>query len=124
MSAAKIEGAEQRWNSTSLYFPTGAQWYTYDSASNRYNLAIPIAYFDGSASPSGSKTGSGSFPATAAYNAGWNACRNACSPANVYTISEYAPGTLYVYTNGVYSSAGSSWVKVKAATAYNIPAAK
>lgn len=124
VSAAKIEGAEQRWNSTSLYFPTGAQWYTYDSASNRYNLAIPIAYFDGSASPSGSKTGSGSFPATAAYNAGWNACRNACSPANVYTISEYAPGTLYVYTNGVYSSAGSSWVKVKAATAYNLPAAK
>ena len=60
------------------------------------------------------------------YNAGWNACRAACSLAgDVYRISEYAPGTLYVKVGDYYSSVGSSWVKTtKANGVYTIPAAK
>lgn len=60
------------------------------------------------------------------YNAGWNACRAACSLAgDVYRISEYAPGTLYVKVGDYYSSVGSSWVKTTRANGvYTIPAAK
>ena len=93
---------------------------TYDSSAIAYNVTVVVKSGDDTRYPFDLV----SISASSAYNAGWNACRNACSPANVYTISEYAPGTLYVYTNGVYSSAGSSWVKVKAATAYTLPAEK
>lgn len=66
---------------------------------------------------------------TFVYNNGWNACRDACTLAtSIYTIKEYAPGTLYMkITSGgstYYSSVGSDWVRTSAATAYNRPAAK
>ena len=63
--------------------------------------------------------------ATSVYNSGWNECRDACSSAEVYTISEYAPGTLYVKVGDYYSSAGSSWVKVtRKYGVYTLPSAK
>ena len=69
------------------------------------------------------------FDLTSTYNKGWNACRDACTLAtSVYTIKEYAPGTLYIRINSggqtYYSSVGSDWVRTSAATAYNRPAAK
>lgn len=63
--------------------------------------------------------------ATSVYNNGWNDCRDACASAEVYTISEYAPGTLYVKVGDYYSSAGSSWVKVtRKYGVYTLPSAK
>lgn len=63
--------------------------------------------------------------ATPVYNNGWNDCRDACAAAEVYTISEYAPGTLYVKVGDYYSSAGSSWVKVtRKYGVYTLPGAK
>lgn len=51
------------------------------------------------------------------YNAGWNECRAAMTRINnLYTISQNAPGTLYMLVNGSYTSVGSDWVKV---TSYN-----
>lgn len=69
------------------------------------------------------------FDLTSIYNKGWNACRDACTLAtSVYTIKEYAPGTLYIKISSggqtYYSSVGSDWVRTSAATAYNRPAAK
>ena len=60
------------------------------------------------------------------YNTGWNECRAACNLENdVYRISEYAPGTLYMKVGNDYSSVGSSWVKTtRAYGVYTIPAAK
>lgn len=60
------------------------------------------------------------------YNTGWNECRAACNlESDVYRISEYAPGTLYVKVGDYYSSVGSSWVKTTRANGvYTIPAAK
>lgn len=60
------------------------------------------------------------------YNAGWNKCIDSCSYAiNVYTISQTAPGTLYMQVNGNYTSVGSDWVKTTRATnLYYIPAKK
>ncbi|MBP3649191.1 MAG: hypothetical protein J6K73_05365 [Clostridia bacterium] len=59
------------------------------------------------------------------YNAGWNECRGAAQSLTVYTISENAPGTLYMLVNGNYTSVGSSWVKVsRYLNAYQLPAAK
>lgn len=63
--------------------------------------------------------------ATPVYNNGWNDCRDACAAAEVYTISEYSPGTLYVKVGDYYSSAGSSWVKVtRKYGVYTLPGAK
>ena len=69
------------------------------------------------------------YDLTSVYNNGWNACRDACTLAtSVYTIKEYAPGTLYLKISSdgqtYYSSVGSDWVRTSAATAYNRPAAK
>lgn len=50
--------------------------------------------------------------ATRVYNNGWNDCLSACEDVEVYTISENAPGTLYVQSGGEYLSVGSSWVQV------------
>lgn len=62
---------------------------------------------------------------TSIYNKGWNACRDACTRAtSVYTIKEYAPGTLYLQVNGNYTSVGSDWVRTTPAVVYNRPAAK
>lgn len=60
------------------------------------------------------------------YNTGWNDCRAACNlESDVYRISEYAPGTLYVKVGDAYASVGSSWVKTaRAYGVYTIPAAK
>ena len=63
--------------------------------------------------------------ATDIYNAGWNDCRSKCSQAEVYTISQYAPGTLYVQSGGQYLSVGSSWVQVnRKYGVYTIPSEK
>lgn len=43
---------------------------------------------------------------------GWNDFREACSSVEAYTISQNAPGTLYVQSGGEYISVGSSWVQV------------
>lgn len=80
-------------------------------------------------SDSGKILATKAFDLTSTYNKGWNACRDACTLAtSVYTIKEYAPGTLYMkITSGgqtYYSSVGSDWVRTSAATAYNRPAAK
>lgn len=67
----------------------------------------------------------GTVDAGDVYNAGWNECRDACSDVEVYTISEYSPGTLYVKVGDNYSSAGSSWVKVtRKYGVYTLPSAK
>lgn len=60
------------------------------------------------------------------YNTGWNECIDNCSyQSDVYRISEYAPGTLYVKVGDAYSSVGSSWVKTTRATGlYAIPGEK
>lgn len=59
------------------------------------------------------------------YNTGWNECRDNCSAAEVYTISENSPGTLYIKVGEYYSSVGSSWVKVsRKYGVYYLPAAK
>ncbi|MBR6753183.1 MAG: hypothetical protein IKM05_04040, partial [Clostridia bacterium] len=60
------------------------------------------------------------------YNTGWNECRAACNlESDVYRISEYAPGTLYVKVGDYYSSVGSSWVRTtRAYGVYTIPSAK
>lgn len=69
--------------------------------------------------------GAASVDTTAFYNQGWNECRDNCSAAEVYTISEYSPGTLYVKVGDNYSSAGSSWVKVtRKYGVYYLPSAK
>lgn len=63
--------------------------------------------------------------ATSVYNNGWNDCRDACASAEVYTISEHSPGTLYVKVGDYYSSVGSSWVKVtRKYGVYTLPGAK
>jgi hypothetical protein len=58
------------------------------------------------------------------YNAGWNECRAAMTRINnLYTISQTAPGTLYMLVNGNYTSVGSDWVKVTSySSAYRRPA--
>lgn len=63
--------------------------------------------------------------ATEIYNAGWNEFRAACTKlTNVYTISQYAPSTLYMQVDGNYTSVGSSWVQVSTYNyAYKIPSA-
>lgn len=81
---------------------------SYSSGSNTYSIYATVHKGDGT---------TWSYPlddikATSAYNNGWNACRSAASDAEVYTISQYAPGTLYVKVGDYYSSAGSSWVQV------------
>lgn len=81
---------------------------SYSSGSNTYSIYATVHKGDGT---------TWSYPldditATSAYNNGWNACRSAASSAEVYTISQYAPGTLYVKVGDYYSSAGSSWVQV------------
>ncbi len=69
--------------------------------------------------------GAASVDTTAFYNQGWNECRDNCSAAEVYTITEYSPGTLYVKVGDNYSSAGSSWVKVtRKYGVYYLPSAK
>ena len=80
-------------------------------------------------SDSGKILATKAFDLTSTYNKGWNACRDACTLAtSVYTIKEYAPGTLYLKISSggqtYYSSVGSDWVRTSAATAYNRPAAK
>lgn len=50
--------------------------------------------------------------ATPIYNNGWNDCLSACDDVEAYTISQNAPGTLYVQSGGEYLSVGSSWVQV------------
>lgn len=75
----------------------------------------------------GTVVGGMTVDASEVYKNGWNECRdNASYASNVYTISENAPGTLYVkVSDGVYSSVGSSWVKTTRATGlYYLPAAK
>lgn len=63
---------------------------------------------------------------TSVYNAGWNACRDACTrTTSVYTISQTAPGYLYMkMSDGSFTGVGSDWVRVTSAVAYNRPAAK
>lgn len=58
------------------------------------------------------------------YNAGWNECRAAMTRINnLYTISQNAPGTLYMLVNGNYTSVGTDWVKVTSySSAYRRPA--
>ena len=68
--------------------------------------------------------------ATPVYNTGWNDCiaeaKSYGSWSNMCTISENSPGTLYMLVNGVYTSVGSSWVKVNtvSGTFYKLPATK
>lgn len=94
---------------------------TYDAASNVYKVTATVITADGAAYD----FSLADISATAAYNAGWNDCRDACTLASqVYTIKEYAPGTLYMLVNGYYTSVGSDWVRTTPATVYNRPAAK
>ena len=60
------------------------------------------------------------------YNAGWNECIDNCSyQSNVYTISQTAPGTLYLKVGNNYTSVGSDWVRTTRATGmYTIPSKK
>lgn len=62
--------------------------------------------------------------ASGVYKSGWNECRSAMSRiSNVYTISQTAPGTLYMLVSGNYTSVGSDWVKVSSyGSAYSRPA--
>jgi hypothetical protein len=81
---------------------------SYSSGSNTYSIYATVYKGDGT---------TWSYPldditATSAYNNGWNACRSAASSAEVYTISQNAPGTLYIKVGEYYSSVGSSWVQV------------
>jgi len=60
------------------------------------------------------------------YKNGWNECIDNCSyQSNVYTISQTAPGTLYMKVGDNYTSVGSDWVRTTRATGmYTIPSKK
>ena len=81
----------------------------------------PSIYYNGTKVKDGT-----AVPGDSIYKAGWNDCIDNCSyQSDVYHISEYAPGTLYVKVGDNYSSVGSSWVRTTRATGvYSIPGKK
>lgn len=60
------------------------------------------------------------------YNSGWNDGLDHCTRVGyAYSISDYAPGTLYMQVNGNYTSVGSDWVKVSPiGNVYTLPGRK
>lgn len=104
VSAAYDEGAADRWEKVSVYFPD-APLYSYNADTKQYTVIAYAAYFD-SAEPTATKSGSYTFPATEAYNAGYQAALDSIwldaeisSIANVAANTMYAQGYAYVYSD-------------------------
>lgn len=105
VSAAYDEGAADRWDSVSVYFPDNAPLYSYNAETKQYTVMAYAAYF-GSAGLTESKSGSYTFLATEAYNAGYQAAIDSIwLDADISSIiwrdatTMHAQGYAYVYSD-------------------------